>query len=224
MTKPIFRRAVVLGVLLAQAGMATAQINQPVARVEANLVIRAGDPTLSVKVSSGAAYVGGERFILYTVADCELHIFVEAGADRRVRRLFWVQFESYLPSLPTLSYNYAAVAERHLTLWQSTFWINATIAPSAESPRPGSDTEHVRMLLGRAGYSLPANMLDVRLVRILDDAAETGRGRRELMLIYSEDAALIGKTNQLRADQKAWARERDKLIARAAAAFRVEQR
>lgn len=52
----------------------------------------------------------------------------------------------------------------------------------------------VMRILARRGYTLPIEMLSVRLVQILDDPAGTGRGRKELMLIYAEDLAPTGKT------------------------------
>jgi hypothetical protein len=80
-------------------------------------------------------------------------------------------------------------------------------------------------MLTRAGYTLPAHMMNVRMVRLLDDVEGRGRGRRELMLIYSEDAASIGKTSDdLRADPAGWAREQQALIARATKAFNVARR
>jgi hypothetical protein len=33
-----------------------------------------------------AAYVGANRFVLYGIADCELHAFVESDAHKKVQR------------------------------------------------------------------------------------------------------------------------------------------
>jgi hypothetical protein len=41
---------------------------------------------------------------------------------------------------------------------------------------------------------VPPEVLNVRMVQMLDDPQGTGRGRRELMIIYSEDLAPTGKT------------------------------
>jgi hypothetical protein len=139
-----------------------------------------------VRVPRRARYVGGERFELYRVADCELHIFVEADAQRRVRRLYWVQFEEYLPRLPRMRYDYAKTGDRRVQREGEYVWLKVVPRPDGMPPRPGSDTEHVRRMLERNGYLLAADAPMVRMVRILDDPMGTGQGRRELMLIYAE--------------------------------------
>jgi hypothetical protein len=56
---------------------AAAQVPATLAgRVEANRVTHPDEP--DVRVPAGAAYVGGERFPLYGVADCEIHLFASA--------------------------------------------------------------------------------------------------------------------------------------------------
>ena len=83
-------------------------------------------------------------------------------------------------------------------------------------------------ILARAGYAVPAETMNVRLVQMLDDPGGTGKGRDELMLIYSEDLAPTGKSySELVRDgatTAAWDPLEAPLIARAAAAFRVERR
>jgi hypothetical protein len=49
-------------------------------------------------------------------------------------------------------------------------------------------------ILSKAGYTIPPEVLNVRMVQMLDDTQGSGRGRRELMIIYSEDLAPTGKT------------------------------
>src|SRR5687768_13990604 len=88
--------------ILAGTAPVAAQERAPLAaRVAANTVSHAGEG-VTVRVPASATYVGGERFTLYDVADCEIHVFIEADADRRMRRLWWIQFESYLPAKPEL--------------------------------------------------------------------------------------------------------------------------
>lgn len=95
-------------------------------------------------------------------------------------------------------------------------------------PRPGSDTEHVRALLTRAGYTAPPEVMNVRLVQLLDDPKGTGHGRSELMLIYSEDMAPSGKRlSEVTTDGKPnanWTLLEQPLIARATKAFSVERK
>lgn len=209
--------------LAATASASPAEDRAPAARIERHRVVHAGPPALAIGVPAKAAYVGALRFPLYGVADCELHVFVEATAARRVRRLYWVQFESYLPKWPALSYDYGKVGDRQMRVRGYPTWVNIRFGRSTEKPRPGSDTEQVHGLLDRAGYVLPPDMLHVRLVRMLDDPQGTGKGRSELMLIYSEDSALIGKAAQLyRADTTRPAQGAAKIVARMTARFRVK--
>lgn len=209
--------------LAATASPALAQDRTPAARIEGHRVVHAGPPALTIGVPAKAVYVGALRFPLYGVADCELHVFVEATPDRRVRRLYWVQFESYLPKWPALSYDYGKVGDRQLRVGGHPTWVNIRFGRSTEKPRSGSDTEQVRGLLDRAGYVLPPDMMHVRLVRMLDDPQGTGKGRSELMLIYSEDSALIGKAAQrYRADSTRPLQGAAKIVARVTARFRVK--
>jgi hypothetical protein len=70
--------------------------------------------------------------------------------------------------------------------------------------------------------------MNVRMVQLLDDPRGSGRGRDELMLIYSEDLAPTGKTlAQLRNDDKLgaeWTPIGEELVERATKAFSVERK
>ena len=70
--------------------------------------------------------------------------------------------------------------------------------------------------------------MNVRLVQLLDDPAGTGKGRKELMIIYSEDLAPTGKAlAELATDGKpnaSWAPIEQALIERATKAVRVERK
>ena len=192
------RRGLVM-TMLALAGTAPAASQQapapavpahPAARVQGHRIVHPGEG-ITVRVPARATYVGGERFSLYGVADAEIHVFAEADAQRRISRLYWVQFESYLPSVPH-RYNYAEGNTRS-ELWGAAAWLRWGPQRTNVAPREGSDREHVLGLLARAGYTVPPEAMTVRLVRMLDDPQGTGRGRRELMLIYSEDLAPTGQ-------------------------------
>jgi hypothetical protein len=55
--------------------------------------------------------------------------------------------------------------------------------------KPGSDREHIEALMRSKGYVMPAGMMYVRLVHLLDE-----QKRKELMIIYGEDLAPTGFT------------------------------
>ena len=198
----------------------------PAAKVEANTVTHPGESVM-VRVPASATYVGSERFNLYGVADAEVHVFVEPDADRRMRRLWWVQFESYLPSKPQHHYDYSD--NRRSVLGGTTTWMRAGPTSTSHQMRAGSDRDHVVGILKRAGIGVPAEVMNVRMVQLLDDPAGTGKGaRRELMVIYSEDLALTGKTlAELTTDGKpneAWAPIEEALVKRATDSLSIERR
>ena len=196
----------------------------PVARVAKNVVTHPGDK-VTVRVPSSATYAGHERFNLYGVADAEIHVFVDADAARKVQRLYWIQFESYLASNDH-RYNYADGNTRH-DVWGAVTWVSAGPRRTSETGRPGGDREAMMRILARGGYTAPPEMQGVRLVQILDDPEGTGHGRKELMLIYAEDLAPTGKTYaDLVANDEltpAWAPIEKPLTDRAIAAFTIER-
>ena len=197
----------------------------PQAQVAAGLVTHPAE-RITIRLPETAVHVGSERFSLYDVADAEVHVFVDADAEKRMRRLWWIQFESYLPSRPDARYNYGE-SDRRMDLWGATAWVRPSLADSARQVRPGSDTERFRAILTRAGYTAPPHLLAVRMVRLLDDSQDTGHGRRELMLIYAEDPAVSGValsqvTTGGRPNAR-FAKVEGPLIERAAAAFVVNR-
>lgn len=197
----------------------------PAAQVRAHAVVHPGE-RITVRVPRGAVYVGGDRFALYDVADCEIHVFVEADAQHRVRRLYWIQFEAYLASQPDRRYNYAD-GNRRIDLRGTPTWVRPAPANVAQPARAGSDRERVIAIVRRAGLSLPADVLSVRMVQLLDDPQGTGHGRHELMMIYAEDLAPSGSTAEdfmtEGAPNARWAAAEQPLVARASAAFTVER-
>src|SRR5262245_30206936 len=55
-------------------------------------------PAVKLKFDKEFKYVDGQSFILYDVARAEQHFFVDADEKGRIKRMYWVQFEGYLPS------------------------------------------------------------------------------------------------------------------------------
>jgi hypothetical protein len=198
--------------------------NTPAATIKSHTVTNPAEG-ITIHVPKSARYAGGDRFTLFGNSDCELHVFVETDLQKHVRRLYWIQFEQYLPSKPDARSNYSR--DQRATLWGSPAWIAASFGRT-EQTRAGSDREHMRAVLAAAGYALPPTMMQVRMVRLLDDPKGTGYGRRELMLIYAEDLALSGESFEALggegADTALWKQIEPALINRAAARFRVTDR
>jgi hypothetical protein len=189
--------------------------------IQGHTVVSTHDPPVRIQLPVAATYIGADRWLLEDYADdVELHAFVDADADKRVRRIFWVQFEAYLPSRPQLRHRYGST--RHVMLGGMDFLLDTWVEASDSVARPDSDEAHLDALIRSAGYTLPASVMSVRCVHLMDDA------RKELMLIYSEDTAATGFTaDDLRRGGKAhvrWPGIEAALIDRAQRSFGIEDR
>jgi hypothetical protein len=76
MKRPLFGLGAVMFSILLLAHAAA-----PERRVTGNRLISNSDPAITIEVPASARYLGAERWDLYGVADCELHLFVEADED-----------------------------------------------------------------------------------------------------------------------------------------------
>ena len=155
--------------------------------VRANSIVSEQDPRIRIEVPETSKYIGGHRWLLFDVADCEVHVFVEADSEKRVSKYYWIQFEAYLPSVPNGRYNYTKGHNEIIDGLE--FNLRARCGPTSEKPQPGSDYERVRMLIREAGYTLPADMMNVRFVHLYDDSK-----RKEVLAFYTEDMAFTGYT------------------------------
>lgn len=159
--------------------------SDPERKVQRNVIVSERDPAVRISLPESMRCVGADRWVLYSNADCEVHVFVAADAHVTVQRLYWVQFEQYIPSRPELRYTYDS--PRRTTIDALDFYVDTTVrGEDAETPQD-SDLEHVQTLINSAGYNLPPGMMSVRLVHVLDEQM-----RKELMVIYSEDVASTG--------------------------------
>jgi hypothetical protein len=167
------------------AAQTLTQTGSPQRKVEGNTITSTSDPAARIELLDSPVYVGTDRWILYGMANCELHAFVQADTQKKVQRLYWVQFESYLPTRPELHHTYDS--PRHTQINGLDFYVDTWVEPTSEHIKPSSDVEHIHNLLETHGYKLPSGMISVRLVHLFDD-----QKRKELMFIYSEDAASTG--------------------------------
>lgn len=171
--------------LLIAAGMLAQEQSTPERTVQGNVIVSASKPPIRIELPREAVYVGADRWPLYGVADCELHVWVEASEDKVVSRLYWVQFEAYLPTKPDLRYKYPFTRTRELG--GLPFDVRARFGASNAQPKPESDGGHLWALLKRAGYTSPQEMMNVRFVHLPDEQKRT-----ELMIIYAEDLKPTG--------------------------------
>jgi len=116
------------------------------------------------------------------------HFFVDADKQGRVRRLYWVQFEGYLPN-NTHAYDYKAnktVNLAGLDFIADAYARNIKVGLG----RPDSDGNRARAFLESKGYRMASDdIMSQRLVHLIDKEK-----RNELMIIYIEDLSAMGLT------------------------------
>ena len=189
-----------------------AQTNAPERKVKGNVITSEREPRVRIQLPESVQYVGADRWVLYGIADCELHAFVDTdrqkedrqkedrqkedrqkpdlpkkARQKNVRRLYWIQFEAYLPTRPELHHTYDSL--RHANIGGLDFYVDTWVRPNDAQIEPGSDREHIEALIRAKGYKMPAGMMYVRFVHLLDE-----QKRKELMIIYGEDVASTGLT------------------------------
>jgi hypothetical protein len=157
----------------------------PERKIQGTTIVSDRDPKVRIDLPPEARYVGADRWILYGVADCEIQVFVEVDATNTVQRLYWVQFEGYIPSRPDAKYQYPFT--QSTTIGGLQFDVRTRVGPNSGPTRAGSDQEHVRTLLAAKDYKLPEAFMSVRLVHLPDPEK-----RKELMIIYAEDLKTTG--------------------------------
>ena len=154
--------------------------------VTGNRIVSPALPAATIEAATGLVYAGTQSFDLYGVAAVEQHFFVELDGTR-VKRMVWVQFEGY-HAANNHTYNYSAdsTIEHSGQTWHRR---RGTWRPFATAPRAGSDSEGVLNFVKAKGWTLGTDLLNERLVWLLDQPA-----RNELMIIYMEDLADHGLT------------------------------
>ena len=173
-------------ILAAFVGCLTAIAQSPGRKVvNNNIIISDHDPKVRIELPKWVWYVGADRFVLQDIADCELYAFVDVDDQKNVQRLYWIQFEDYLPSKPDLQHHYES--PRHMTLGGFRFYVDTWVKRTNENITAGSDEDHIVALILSRGYKMPAGMMSVRLVHLLDE-----QKRKELMIIYSESLKPTG--------------------------------
>jgi hypothetical protein len=116
-------KEIVVMVLL--SGLLFAQTGRAERKVEGNVITSERDPRVRIQLPKSVQYLGADRWVLYGIADCELHAFVDADSQRNVQRLYWVQFEGYLPTKPELKHTYDS--PRHVNKGGMEFYVDTWV-------------------------------------------------------------------------------------------------
>jgi hypothetical protein len=145
-------------------------------------------PEVKLKFGKTFKYVGSQSFVLYDVANAEQHFFVDTDKNGRIKRLYWVQFEGYLPN-NTHTYRYKS--SNTVEIAGLMFFADANaLNIKATTSRPGSDGSRAQAFLKSKGYELAGDeILMQRLVHLTDETK-----RNELMIIYMEEMSGMGAT------------------------------
>lgn len=156
---------------------------------QGNQLTSAFDPPAILRFSPEYEYLGGQKFILYGVADTEQHFFVERRDDGRLKSIYWVQFEAYLPGKP-YKYHYEDSPLR-LQLGDYPFFTDTAVFyndPNLKRRR-GTDAAMVREFLASKDLGYPEQVVYARIVYLTDESKQ-----KELMIIFMDDLADYGYT------------------------------
>lgn len=158
----------------------------PVRTVSGQVLTSTELPAVRLKFDKQFKYAGSQSFVLYNVANAEQHFFVNAEKDGRIRSLYWIQFEGYLPNN---SHTYDYKSTKVVNLGGYNFIADAYARNIKANPgRPESDGSRARAFLETNGYRMGSDhTLSQRLVHLVDEAK-----RNELMIIYLEDLSRLG--------------------------------
>jgi hypothetical protein len=169
--------AVALSLLLPAQGGDSARLER---QVQGQTLTSERDPAVLITFASPFKYAGGQRFLLYGVAEAEQHFFAQANASGQIERFYWVQFEHYLPDN---HHTYDYQPKRTVNIGSLTFIYDTAVFSdySGMSTNPDSDGGKARALLKKAGLTLPASMARTRMFHLPDSSR-----RSELMIIYGE--------------------------------------
>ncbi len=140
-------------------------------------------PPIRVRFDKRFKYVGTQTFVLYERARAEQHFFVDADAGRRVRAMYMLQFEGYLPGVDA-SYSYEV--KETVKLGGVDYVVNAESVPNVKAAlgqQPESDSARAVAFLKGKGYQIPESVRFQRFVRLVDESK-----RSEFIMLYIEDA------------------------------------
>jgi hypothetical protein len=147
-------------------------------------------PRIRIKFDKPFKYAGSQSFILYDRARVEQHFFINADKQGRIKRMYMMQFEGYLPNIKA-TYDYP-VAET-VNLGGQTYIVNTEDipdVPAALKQNPESDVTRAASFLEKKGYRIGESIVFQRFVRLVDDTK-----RNEFILLYVEEARTGASAN-----------------------------
>lgn len=179
--------ALTCSLLLSSFGFAQSAADSQTRSVKGQILTSTSLPAIRVKFDKAFKYVGSQQFILYGRAQVEQHLFVDADSHQRIKRMYMVQFESYLPKISG-AYNYPVT--KTISLAGQSYIVDAEVVPNVSAAieqDTQSDAARAASFLGGKGYRTGEGVVFQRFVRLVDDAK-----RSEFILLYIEDLGGAG--------------------------------
>jgi len=188
MRKPLLLTfALASSLLLSSFAFAQSAADNRMRRIKDQILTSTSLPAIRVKFERAFKYVGSHQFILYDRAQVEQHFFVDADSQQRLKRMYMVQFESYLPNISG-AYNYPVT--KTLNLGGESYIVDAEVVtnvPAAIKQDAQSDVARAASFLEGKGYRIGEGIVFLRFVRLVDKAK-----RSEFILLYVEDLSGAG--------------------------------
>jgi len=159
---------------------------QPLRTVEHNVITSAAKPAIQIKVSDELRYLGSFPFTIANVAGGERHVWIKAGKDKRVTKMFILQFEGYFADNEN-RYNYKP---RNVTkLGANEYNANGFFYDDTEyhRQRPGNEAELTRKFVEAKAYKLDAEQILYRFYRSLPEDH-----KNEFLIFYIEPMKELG--------------------------------
>ena len=155
--------------------------------VSGNDLISDYDPAVILSFDPAYRHIGGQKFILYGVADTEQHFFIETTADKQLKSVYWIQYEAFLADKP-YTYDYDDSPLR-LMLDDYQFYTDTAVVEfdPARKRQRGTDGAMARQFLASKGYEMPTDFAYARLVYLTDETRQ-----KELMIIFIDDLVSHG--------------------------------
>jgi len=189
MARKTFLIAAVLvsSLLLSSIAYPQSSADSQTRRVKGLILTSASLPPIRIRFGEAFKYVGSQQFILYDRAQVEQHFFVDADRQLRIKRMYMVQFEGYLPNIIG-SYNYSVT--KTVSLAGQIYIADAEIVQNvaaAIKQDTQSDIARAASFLEKKSYHTGEGIVFQRFVRLVDEAK-----RNEFILLYVEDLSEAG--------------------------------
>lgn len=182
--KIFFGNALIVGsLMLSSIAPAQPQVEPKTRRVKGQTLRSDSQPSIRIRFGKAFKYVGSQQFILYDRAQVEQQFFVDADKQQHLKRMYMVQFESYLPNIKG-AYNYTVT--KTINLGGQTYIVDAEVVtnvPAVVKQDSQSDVARAASFLERKGFRLGEAIVFQRFVRLIDETK-----RSEFILLYVEDA------------------------------------